>query len=294
MSLSSEAQALFDHARQSLPRWLTGAANAALEWLYGFTEVFDEIRVQGQDWIDITYLENATGAELDQHAKDRGTTRRAGESDGALRERIRQITDAVTEPALLVGIDAILDTNGVYALMNVKTHVTTGWTTVFSAYDSIGAGGYQTALTLRMVNDGTNPPTLEASGPDTIIHYQAGVTTRSAIETLVTSSSGLFYVSTASASGASVLQAGDAFGPKNFVLGAIVALRRDRGHYHTNGSCRAFLNRGYRMTTEGRPMAYIVILPFGIVAAVATSVAEYLRQYGPGGYQYYVERRLNP
>lgn len=189
MPLSSEAQALFDHAKQSLPRWLTGAASAALEWMYGFTEIMDEVRVQGQDWLDITLLENAVGVELDQHAADRGTSRRVGETDAVLRERLRQITDALTEPALKAGVDAIL----------------------------------------------------------------AGLGTC-----------------------------------------AIVCLRRDRGHFHTNGTCTAFFNRGYRMGNEGRPMAYIIILPFGSTEATANAVSEYLRQTGPAGYIYYVERRLVP
>lgn len=111
MSLSAEAQALFDHARKALPRWLTRGKTAALEWLYGYTEIFDSVRQQGQDWLDITFLEYAAGAELDQHAADRGTSRRAGEDDATLRERLRNITDAVTIPALKASIDALLTLN---------------------------------------------------------------------------------------------------------------------------------------------------------------------------------------
>lgn len=115
MSLSAEAQALFDHARKSLPRWLTRGKTAVLEWLYGYTEIFDSARQQGQDWLDITYLEYASGAELDQHAADRGTSRRSGEDDDTLRERLRNITDAVTIPALKAAIDALLTLNGLGA-----------------------------------------------------------------------------------------------------------------------------------------------------------------------------------
>lgn len=191
MTLSSEAQALFDHARQSLPRWLTGKASAALEWLHGFTQIFDQVRLQGQDWLDVTLLENASGPELDQHAKDRGTSRRVGEDDPTLRERLRQITDALTEPVLLAGINAILAST---------------------------TGGVA-----KMVN-----------------------------------------------------------------------LRRDRGHCHVVGSCRAFMGRGYRMTNINRPMGYIAILPYPTTAETAAAVLEYMRQYGPAGYAHYVERRLNP
>jgi hypothetical protein len=300
MSISSEAQALFDHARQSLPRWLTGATNSAREWLYGFTAVFDEIRVQGQDWIDITYLENAVGPELDQHARDRGTTRRAGESDGTLRERLRQISDAVTEPALLSGVDAILDGAGHLAIFETSTWVTTGWQSIYRVYDTIASGGYQTSVKFSTISDATHPPTLvETINPDTnivtmTIHYSAGVTTRLDIDQLIVNNSSLAYCVQLDPSGATTLSAGDAITEKNFYLSSIVSLRRDRGHCHANGSCRAFMNRGYRMTNVARPMSYIVILPYPTNQATANAIAEYLRQYGPGGYQYYVERRLNP
>jgi hypothetical protein len=112
MSLSTEAQALFDHARRSLPKWLTRGKATVLEWLYAYTEIFDATRSQGQDWLDITYIDNASGAELDQHAADRGTSRREGEDDATLRERLRNITDAVTIPALKAAIDALLTVNG--------------------------------------------------------------------------------------------------------------------------------------------------------------------------------------
>ena len=191
MALSSEDQALFDHAKQSLPRWLTSGVGAALEWLYGFVAEFSPVRTQGQAWVDITYISNATGVELDQHARDRGTSRRSGESDAALQTRLQQIDDAVTQPALMAGVNAIL-----------------------------AAAGYGTC--------------------------------------------------------------------------AFVNLRRDRAHCHTVGSSTAFVGRGYRVTRNGRPMAYIVILPYPTNAATGNAVAEYLRQFGPAGFIAYVERRINP
>jgi hypothetical protein len=192
MPLSSEEQSLFDHARNSLPRWLTSAASAALEWLYAFADVFDAARVQSQTWLDVTYIDNATGSDLDQHAADRGTSRRANETDAALRARLKNITDQVTEPALKIGINAIL-----------------------------------AALSL---------------GPCTFVN-----------------------------------------------------LRRDRAHmHHSSGTSTSFMSRGYRMTGSSRPWGYIVILPYGTTVATANAVAEYLRQNGPAGFEYFVERRLNP
>jgi hypothetical protein len=293
MPLSSEAQSLFDHAWQSLPRWLTGAVVSAKEWLYAFTEIFDEIRAQGQDWKDITYLDNATGAELDQHAYDRGTSRRAGESDGTLRERLRQISDAVTQPALIRGVDAILDGAGLLARLDVSSHTTTGWNTVFEVYDSLSAGGWQTSASLTMVEDGTHPPTVEESEGQVTVHFDAGVTTRDDVEVLILNDCSTFNVYSYSASPSSVLQAGDAF-TANFVLSGFVNLRRDGAHMHVVGSSTAFMSRGYRMRSAARPMGYVFILPYPTNAPTANAIAEYLRQHGPGGYVYYVERRLTP
>lgn len=287
MSLSSEAQALFDHARHSLPRWLTGKAGAALEWLHAFTQVFDQVRLQGQDWLDVTLLDNASGAELDQHAKDRGTSRRAGETDSALRERLRQITDAVTEPVLIAGTDEILKSQGAKAIIEVANYVTTGWNTIFESIDPGGTG-----ITFEAISDGTNPPTLVETADTVTVHFSAGVTTRAAVEALITASSTLIQVKTASAAGN--MAAGDDFGPKYLVLSVLVNLRRDRGHCHTVGSCRAFMGRGYRMCNANRPMGYIVIVPYPTTTQTANAVKEYLRQFGPAGYVSYVERRANP
>jgi len=293
MSLSSEAQALFDHARNAIPRWLTGAASAALEWLFAFTEIFDEVRAQGQDWLDITYIQNAVGAELDQHAADRGTSRRSGESDTILRDRLTNITDALTEPVLRAGVDSILTNLGKSAFLDVNDYSITGWNTRFVA---LAAGGSD--IRLSMVSNGTNPPTIVESGRNITINYSAGVTTRSAVETLVDGDSTLIQVDIPSASGGTALAAGDAFANKRFQLSAFVVLRRDRAHCHTNGNCKAFMNRGYRMASVNRPMGYVVILPYLQGAAIsvtnANAIKEYLRKNGPGGFQYYVERRLNP
>lgn len=115
MALSAEAQALFDHAKGTLPRFITGGRFSVLEWLYAFVAVFDPVRAQGQDWLDLTYLDNATGRALDQHARDRGTARRSGEDDDTLRERLRAIEDLLTEPALEAGVNAILEASGITA-----------------------------------------------------------------------------------------------------------------------------------------------------------------------------------
>lgn len=293
MPLSSEEQALFDHMRNMVPRWLTEGPNSKKEWLYAFAHILEAARLQGQLWIDLTYLDLAVGIELDQHAIDRGTSRQNGESDAALRERLRSISDAITDPALTAGVDQILDGTGQLADFRVQAYTKSGWTSELETYFTVSAGGPQTQLTFQTVNDGTNPATLVQTGNAAVLHYSAGVTTRAQAETLINAST-IFRVKTSTASSASTLTANDVFGPKRFYLSRIVGLRRDRGFMHVSGSSTAFLSRGYRMTNHGRPMSYIIILPFGTTAATALSVGEYLRKNGPAGFLYIVERRLNP
>lgn len=121
-SLSTEAQSLFDHAKNAVPRWLTRGPKAALEWLYAFATIWDTVRQMGQTWLDVTYILKSFGANLDQHAKDRGTQRQSGEGDLALQQRLIQITDAVTEPALQASINALLAANslGTCAIVNLR------------------------------------------------------------------------------------------------------------------------------------------------------------------------------
>lgn len=299
MPLSSEAQSLFDHARNALPRWLTGGVNAALEWLYGYTEIFDEVRSQGQDWVDVTLIGNAVGVELDQHAADRGTSRRANESDEVLRERLRTISDQVTEAAIQKSVDTILTADEFNAIAQVKIPVdesNSDWDTVFR---SLSFGGFD--YTLSVIWDDTlavptYTETETAVGWTIEIKFPTTApTTVADIETLVGSESTLIEVFIAGANPAYVLQdVFDEFVNYRFTISGFVNLRRDRGHMHTNGVTTSFLGRGYRMCNINRPMGYIVILPFGTTAASANAISEYLRQNGPAGFVYIVERRLTP
>lgn len=113
MPLSTEQQSLFDHAKSALPRLLFGAIASAREWLYAYAVLFDAVRSQGAAWLDQTFIATATGRFLEQHAKDRGTSRRASESDATLRSRLYQVEDALTDPAIKIGVNAILAAAGV-------------------------------------------------------------------------------------------------------------------------------------------------------------------------------------
>jgi hypothetical protein len=46
----------------------------------------------------------------------------------------------------------------------------------------------------------------------------------------------------------------------------------------------------YRMTNHARPMTYVALLPDSATLPTKEAVEEYLRQFGPGGYEALVER----
>jgi hypothetical protein len=63
-------------------------------------------------WHRMTFIETAEGVWLDQHGRDRGVSRQAGESDVSYRTRLRTIDDAVTPASILAIANAVLAANG--------------------------------------------------------------------------------------------------------------------------------------------------------------------------------------
>lgn len=84
-------------------------------------------------WTREARLATAGGKWLNQHARDRGTARQAGESDATLRQRLRTPPDAITPPAMRAALEALAATAGVgavylYELYSAATGATfTGW-----------------------------------------------------------------------------------------------------------------------------------------------------------------------
>lgn len=55
-----------------------------------------------------TYFQSATGKWLTLHASGYGVIRASGETDGALRKRLRQVEDCATVEAIKAAVDAII------------------------------------------------------------------------------------------------------------------------------------------------------------------------------------------
>lgn len=108
MALTATEQDYYDHAKRSLPRFLFANDGAAQEITGAFAVMVGALHTQVLEWLSFTYILSATGIWLDQHARDRGTTRRENESDATLQARLSTLEETVTRPALLAHVNAIL------------------------------------------------------------------------------------------------------------------------------------------------------------------------------------------
>lgn len=288
MALSTEEQALFDHARNAVPRWLTTGKRALLEWLTGFVKVMDPVRALAQTYLDGIYFDTATGRWLDAHARDRDTTRREDELDPSLRERIRQVEDAVTSPALQRGINAIIGAEIVFPFdsdITIWDATNTAQRTIILPAGTYTAAEMEAFFAERLYpgwrfwfhnarayfdsrDEAGIPQEFNLAWGDSE-HQEALGFAFDAIDWVVATDG--WYRSTI-------------YPLPGF--SAITNLRRQRAHMHIPGESTAFLSRGYRMSGM-RPMVYLVSLPAGDASQKA-AVSEYLRQYGPAGYKYVV------
>jgi hypothetical protein len=104
--LSPQEEELLDVALASLPRAFRPRTTDAL--LNGSARILGGARAQVTDWRNHAYIGTAAAEYLDQHARDMGTWRQDGEDDAALALRLRTPVDAITAPALLAGLNAIV------------------------------------------------------------------------------------------------------------------------------------------------------------------------------------------
>ncbi len=273
MALSADEQGLYDWLRSTLPGWFF--ATDTEEEIWGAAaKALHLVRAQADSWLAATYVLDADGVWLDQHARDRGTFRQANEPEDILRERLRSVADAVAPGPVLAAVQAVLTLAGVVgtaymlelrrdrAHFNVITPISSGGSglskagTTMTLITGYTWTGREVGREIQLVgstspgNDGTFTIT-DVTGDHTITFTNpAGVTE---------------------------------------VYGGVWTLDgtgANRKH--------AYLSRGYRMGSMNRPSSFTVILPYGTDVATAAAVDEALRQYKPGGFKSIVERRANP
>lgn len=300
MSLTADEQELFDLAKKTLPAWYADDQRAN-EYLGALAKMFGSVRAITTHWLKtVVYITLATvdlssnPDWLDQHARDRGTSRQAGESDDALIARLRNIEDLVTRPALLAAVQAMMTDAGVAGAPSMvelpRDKAFLGASESFG-----GAGNFvlvkQDSTHMLMTPAAlpaaqfARPPFWRAPRRDPTHRLTLAGCTNAAND-------GSFEI---------IGLVGDA---ARFVNASGVAETAPGGaswlveHLDPEGNvrdgfARAYLGRGYR-ASHNPPPSMVVILPYPTSAGFAASVLEMLRQKAAAGRKIAVERRLNP
>lgn len=292
MALTLEETKLFEFARDSLPPWIKtedeflkaaakmgGSVRAIEDYLFG----------QALIGTAVGPTSGVTPDWLGQHARDRGTTRAAGESDVELRARLKEFPDALTRAALLATANAILDAAGISdlaALLELPRDAAR-----FGFFHFLfGTGG-------TFAQSGTVSRFTPAVLPWPVPPWQSasvfpGLTWELIIGGAANAgNNGTRTVTGLDGDAAIVTNAAGVAGVDPTV--SWVAQRLDADGNLRDGFSRSYLGRGYRMKNS-RPMLLIVILPYPTSAATASSVLAALTLKKAAGIRLVVERRLVP
>lgn len=124
MALNTEQQKLYDLAKSTLPKLLF--ENNELDPLKAAAVAYQFAWTYIQDLVEQTYILDAYGVYLDQHAIDNNLRRQNNESDAALRNRIRIFDDAQTRSAILTAVNAVLSVDGYGAAYLIELRAVQG------------------------------------------------------------------------------------------------------------------------------------------------------------------------
>lgn len=299
MSLTADEQELFDLAKGTLPPWYADDERAN-EYLGALAKMFGSVRSITEHWLKtVVYITLATvdlssnPDWLDQHARDRGTSRQAGESDEALIARLRNVEDLVTRPALLAAVQAMMTDagfTGAPAMVEFpRDRAYSGQSQSFG-----GAGGFS------LVKDGTHmlmtpaaPPAAQFLRPPFWRAPRRDPTHRLTLAGCTNpANDGSFVVTSLVGNAARFVNASGVSETAPGGASWLVEHLDPEGNVR-DGFARAYYGRGYRMS-HCPPSGIIVILPYGTTEGFRLSVLETLRLKAAGGIRIHVERRLNP
>ena len=297
MALTAEEQEFLDFALAALPTWFHDDARQ-LEDLGMLAKMIGAARAQLEDWFTHTLIGDATGPVgsdpdwLDQHARDRGTSRVSGESDAALRARLQSYEDAVTRDELIAVAQATVDAEGILggvAMVELKRD--RGFLGTFTSMS--GTGGVFTksgahAMTFLPDTLPWDRPPFEIDFPgygwQLVFSGASNPANDGTFEVKGIEGNAAAYVNTP---GASSTDPGVSW----------TAQKLDQDLNLADGYARAFYGRGYRMGTQYPTI--VVIIPYGTgaihpTAATAAAVTEALRQKKGAGIRVLVEYRQSP
>jgi len=274
-----------EHIRLSLPNVFRG--DRPFEDLRAMAAIFSLMQAQVRDWADMVLISRADGIWLVQHADDRDTARQTGETEEALRQRLRNLPDVVTQPALLAAIQAVLDAEGIAGtaaimLLRERRAYYGTWT---PQSDTGGAfSGPSSSDVMVFVPDTAiqgKPLQPRQPQPRFFITFSGASSA---------GNDGTFEITGFVNGGVTYENGVGVAGVDAGVTWTIEAADRRANLFGSRA--RAYYTRGYRMGQNRS--AFIAILPFGCTAGTMAAVEEQLRQKGPGGFMTIVECRENP
>lgn len=291
MSLTPDEQKLYDFAKGALPAWMKRDD----EFLAAAAKTLGAVLLQVKYLFKQTLITTADGPTsttpdwLGQHARDRGTSRQAGETSPVLAERLRVVPDTLTRTAILDAANAILTAAGIAGVAALVELPRDGaWLGNYTAMSGTG-GTFQQSGTVQgfipTVLPWPIPPWQDATVTPVLQH-------RLVITGAATgANNGTRAITGLQDNAALVTNASGVAGADPTVAWKVERL--DALGNLTDGFARAYCGRGWRICTP-RPSKLIVILPFGTSAAVAASVEESIRTKKAAGIRLLVERRVNP
>ena len=287
---SAEELALLGWLESSIPRWLWLDDQAQEAWA-ATVKSLRVVQDQIKGWNDATFILSATDIWLNQHAKDRGTTRQNTETDAALQGRLRNPQDALTRATILNAVQTILTAQsiaGTPAMVELPRDCAALGT--FTA--DTGTGG-----TVALVSGTTfkftptvpfaAPPYLNPALIRMIQSYSltiAGAGNAGNNGTFTVTGLDGAAAKFTNASGVAAVEAGATW--------TVNKLDRQGNAMNTHG--KSFCSRGFRVTHAGTPSTIVIILPYGSNGATVTSVRAMLQQKKAAGFLVLIESRANP
>lgn len=296
MALTTEEQRFYDFAKNALPLWMPDGD----EFLMGAAKMFGSVKTLIDYMFAQTLIGNAVGSTattpdwLDQHARDRGTSRQLDEDDPTLRERLRNVADAVTRPSLYAAINAILvaaginDPCGIVELPRDGAHGGT-----YTAMAGVGGTFAVVGTTVKFtptVLPWPRPPYWNPTIYDTY-RLQMRSTQLVISGAANAANDGTHPITGLENNAALYTDATAGAGADATVVWKVETL--DSEGWVRDTFARAYSQRGYR-SARVRPPRMVIILPFGSTATIEASVREMLRQKKAAGIAVTIERRLIP
>lgn len=289
MALTAEEQRFYDFAKAALPAWIPDGD----EFLMGAAKMFGSVKALIDYLFENALIGDAVGATattpdwLNQHAADRGTRRVLDEDDPTLRERLRNIPDALTRVTLISAIDAILAAAGIVgtcAMVELPYHGAHSGT-----YDADQGSGGTFAVNGTTVS--FTPDTLPWARPPYWDPSLVPVRSTQLLIAFATNAvnDGTHDITGLDENGAVYTDATAVAGHDGAAGWGVITMDVD-GNIR-DSFARAYSQRGYR-SARLLPMRIVVILPFGSTDAVEASVREALRQKKAAGIAVTIERRL--